>query len=173
MLETFFNFQCSLNQQKLDEKMRVIGALMISACLFACQERTKVTGKKDHNDTTTGNIPVAEQTCYSYIKGKDTAQLKLITTGIVSTGELNYKWFEKDKNTGSIEGEMHGDTLVANYTFNSEGKQSVRQVAFLRKGNQLLEGFGDVEEKDGKVRYKNLSSVKFGNDIVFEKTVCK
>lgn len=153
--------------------MRVISALIISASLFSCQERTKVTGKKDHNDTTAGNVPVAEQTCYAYVKGKDTAQLKLITTGIVSTGELNYKWFEKDKNMGSIEGEMHGDTLVANYTFNSEGQQSVRQVVFLKKGNQFLEGFGDVEEKDGKVRYKDLSKLKFDNAVIFEKIACK
>ncbi|SOD18188.1 hypothetical protein SAMN06297358_2871 [Pedobacter xixiisoli] len=153
--------------------MRIIGALIISACLFSCQERTKVTGKKDKNDTTATNIPVAEQTCYAYVKGKDTAQLTLITTGIVSTGELNYKWFEKDKNMGSIEGEMHGDTLIANYTFNSEGKQSVRQVVLLKKGDQFVEGFGDVEEKDGKVRFKDLSKVTFDNAIVFEKTVCK
>lgn len=153
--------------------MRVIGALIISACLFSCQERTKITGKKDINDTTTTQVPVAEQNCYTFVKGKDSAELSLITTGIVSTGELHYKWFEKDKNAGSIEGEMHGDTLVANYTFNSEGKQSVRQVAFLKKGNQLVEGFGDVEEKDGKVRFKDLSKLKFDDSMIFEKTACK
>ncbi|MFN0255525.1 hypothetical protein [Pedobacter ureilyticus] len=152
--------------------MRIIGALIISACLFSCQERTKITGQKD-NDTTAANIPLEEQTCYSYIKGKDTAHLSLITTGVASTGELNYKWFEKDKNMGTIEGEMHGDTLFANYTFNSEGKQSVRQVAFLKKGNQLVEGFGDVEEKDGKVRFKDLSKLKFDDAMVFEKVACK
>lgn len=153
--------------------MRIIGAFMISACLFSCQERTKVTGEKDKSDTTANNIPVAEQTCYTFVKGKDTAELTLITTGIVSTGQLNYKWFEKDRNMGSIEGEMHGDTLIANYTFNSEGKQSHRQVVFLKKGNQFLEGFGDVEEKDGKVRFKDVSKVGFDNSIVFEKTTCK
>lgn len=152
--------------------MRVISALIISICLFACQQRTKVTGEKDKNDTT-ANIPLAEQMCYAYIKGKDTARLTLITTGSISTGELNYKWFEKDKNTGSIEGEMRGDTLIAYYTFNSEGQQSVRQVVFLKKGNQFLEGFGEIEERDGKMQFKDLKRVDFSNPIVFEKVDCR
>lgn len=152
--------------------MRIIGALIISACLFACQERTKVTGQKEGTDSLTNNIPIAQQVCYSYIKGKDTAKLILITTGIVSTGELSYKWFEKDKNNGSIAGEMRGDTLIADYTFNAEGKQSVREVVFLKKGDQLIEGFGEVEDKGDKVRFKDLGQVQFNNTIIFEKVAC-
>jgi len=154
------------------KKMKFICVLMLSVFLFACQQRTKVTGEKSKTDTT-GTIPVAVQSCYAYIKGKDTAELTLITTGIVSTGELSYKWFEKDRNMGSIEGEMHGDTLIANYTFNSEGQQSVRQVVFLKKGNQLLEGFGEVEEKNGKTQFKDLKKVDFSQPITFEKVACK
>ncbi|MDQ8004744.1 MAG: hypothetical protein REI64_08100 [Pedobacter sp.] len=153
--------------------MKFIYLLLLSVCFFACQQRTKITGEKDKRDTTAGNIPIEEQTCYTYIKGRDTAQLTLITTGVVSTGELNYKWFEKDRNMGSIEGEMRGDTLVANYTFNSEGKKSVRQVVFLKKGDQFLEGFGEVEEKDGKTQFKDLKRVDFSNPIVFERVACK
>lgn len=138
--------------------------------LAACQQSVKVTEEKD---STTAEIPVAEQTCYTYIKGKDTAALMLITTGIVSTGELRYKWFEKDKSSGTIEGEMHGDTLVAYYSFNSEGRRSVRQVVFLKKVNQFLEGFGEVEEKDGTVKFKDLRKIDFSNPIVFEKVPCK
>lgn len=154
------------------ENMRIICALVVSVCLFACQERTKVTGEKSKNDTA-GTIPVAEQACYTYVNGKDTADLTLITTGIVSTGELNYKWFEKDKNMGSIEGEMHGDTLIVNYTFNAEGQQSVRQVVFLKKGDQLLEGFGDVEERNGKTQFKDLKKLDFSKPIAFQKVACK
>jgi len=152
--------------------MKVVIGLSMLACLGACTQTTKITGDKAHTDSV-ANIPVAEQTCYAYIKGKDTAELTLITTGIVSTGELKYKWFEKDRNTGTIEGEMHGDTLIAAYTFNSEGQKSVRQVAFLKKGNQLLEGFGEVEEKDGQTRFKDLKKLDFGPSMVFEKVACK
>ncbi|WP_343531346.1 hypothetical protein [Pedobacter sp.] len=152
--------------------MRVIIVLLALACLAACSQPTKITGDKAKIDSL-ANIPVAEQTCYAYIKGRDTAELTLITTGIVSTGELRYKWFEKDKNMGTIEGEMHGDTLIAAYTFDSEGQKSVRQVVFLKKDNQLLEGFGEVEEKDGKASFKDLKKLGFSNAMVFEKVPCK
>lgn len=152
--------------------MKVVIGLSMLACLSACTQTTKITGDKAKTDSV-ANIPVAEQTCYSYIKGKDTAELTLITTGIVSTGELRYKWFEKDKNVGTIEGEMHGDTLIAAYTFNSEGQKSVRQVVFLKKGNQLLEGFGEVEEKSGQTLFKDLKKLDFSKAMAFEKVACK
>jgi len=152
--------------------MRIGIVLLIFVCLGACNQPTKITGNKEQTDSV-ANIPVAEQSCYTYIKGKDTAELTLITTGIVSTGELKYKWFEKDQNMGTIEGEMHGDTLIAAYTFNSEGQKSVRQVAFLKKDNQFLEGFGEVVEKDGQTRFKDLKKLDFSQPMVFEKVACK
>ncbi|RYG11970.1 MAG: hypothetical protein EOO07_19775 [Chitinophagaceae bacterium] len=95
-----------------------------------------------------------------------------MTSGNVTSGKLNYKLKEKDSNTGTIKGEMRGDTLLAEYTFNSEGTQSVRQVAFIKKGDQLLEGFGDVEQKDGKMVFKNTPKLTYGQSIVFEKVDC-
>jgi hypothetical protein len=151
--------------------MKVICAFLLSLCLFACRQTTKVRIEPKETDTTT-NAPVAEQTCYTYVKNRDTATLSLTTTGVAAAGELDYKLFEKDKNMGSVEGEMHGDTLIANYTFSSEGRQSVRQVVFLKKGDQLLEGTGQVEEKNGKTQFKNLSNLEFGKAIVFEKIAC-
>ncbi len=150
--------------------MRIVGVLLILTSMFACRQTTKVTGEKELG--TNVPAPKSEQSCYAYIKEKDTAQLILITTGVVATGELNYKWFEKDKSTGHIAGEMRGDTLIANYTFNSEGKQSVRQVAFLKKGNQFLEGFGEIQEKEGKMQFKDLKKIDYEKAIVFEKIAC-
>jgi hypothetical protein len=140
--------------------------------LMACRQKTRVTGEKQSSDTSMA-AATTSQNCYTYVKGKDTATLTLLTTGKVSTGELEYKWFEKDKNKGTIEGEMYGDTLVASYTFNSEGQTSVRQLAFLKKGDQLLEGTGDVKEINGKVQFKDLSKLSFANSVVFQKVNCK
>ena len=68
---------------------------------------------------------------------------------------------------------MKGDTLVADYTFNSEGKLSTRQVAFLKKDGKLMEGFGEVVEKDGKIYFKSISDLKFDDAIEFTKINCK
>ena len=69
--------------------------------------------------------------CYSFIKHKDTVLLKMDQFPNVVTGILSYHFYEKDSNNGDIDGTLHGDTLIADYKFMSEGKPSVRQVAFL------------------------------------------
>ena len=142
--------------------------LFVTGIFMACQSNQSTPNNKETSKTTP-----TSQTCYTYTKNRDTASLTLISTGLIVTGELRYQLFEKDSNTGVLQGEMRGDTLVADYTFNSEGMKSVRQVAFLKKEGKLLEGFGDVIEKDGKMVFKTLSTLKFGNSIEFEKVSCK
>jgi hypothetical protein len=112
--------------------------------------------------------------CYEYIKNRDTAALKLNITGDELTGDLSYKLFEKDSNKGKIAGELKGDTIIAEYTFDSEGLRSVREVIFVKQADgKLYEGTGEVEEKGGKMMFKNRSALKFGQSIVFSKADCK
>lgn len=139
--------------------------------IIACQ-----SNKSSENDTDSAgldtNINAPAQYCYAYIKDKDTAKITLMSSGAITTGELSYHLFEKDKSNGIFEGELYGDTLLAEYTFNAEGRESVRQVAFLKKGDELLEGYADVTEKDGKTIFKNKSDLKFGEGLVFRKVAC-
>lgn len=112
--------------------------------------------------------------CYMGILKKDTVSMSLNIKGNqVSSGKLSYKFFEKDKNEGTLIGEMKGDTLLADYTFMSEGVSSVRQVAFLKKGNVFTEGYGDIEESNGKAIFKNTKQLKFDGKIILSKTNCK
>jgi hypothetical protein len=86
--------------------------------------------------------PVSEE-CYSAIIKKDTISMSLNIKGKeIASGKLVYNFFEKDKNEGTLVGEIKGDTLFAEYVFVSEGVSSIRQVAFLKKGNSYIEGFG-------------------------------
>lgn len=112
--------------------------------------------------------------CYVYIKNRDTASLKINMEGEELTGELNYKLFEKDSNKGTIAGEMKGDTIIAEYTFDSEGMRSVREVVFVKKDDgNIYEGTGDVMEKGGKMVFKDRSALKFSPTMIFTKTNCK
>ena len=88
------------------------------------------------------------------------------------TGELVYRLYEKDRNQGSLAGQLKGDTLLAEYRFQSEGSQSVRQVAFLKKGDAYLEGFGEVEEREGKTVFKDVSTLCFTDMMVLRKEDC-
>lgn len=152
---------------------RYFFALAAFAALFtACQGNKSENAATDTATLDTNIVNTNPQSCYQYIKNSDTAKLSFMTSGSITTGELSYHFAEKDSNKGIIKGEMRGDTLVADYTFSSEGKESVRQVAFLKKGDQMLEGFGEVLEKNGKMVFKDLHALKFGQPIIFEKTDC-
>nr|WP_314895499.1 hypothetical protein [uncultured Flavobacterium sp.] len=56
----------------------------------------------------------------------------------------------------------------------SEGVFSVRQVAFLKKGDSYVEGYGDVvDDNKGKVTFKDTKQLKFEGNIVLSKVDCK
>ena len=110
--------------------------------------------------------------CYSSIVKKDTVLLNALMIGDSIKGSLGYKLYEKDQNNGVILGKMYGDTIRANYTFMSEGKESVREVLFLKKDTLLFEGYADVSEEDGKIVFKDMNAVKF-NGLALMKVPCK
>ncbi|WP_379093732.1 hypothetical protein [Pedobacter sp. UC225_65] len=152
---------------------KIFFTLIGLAGLFAaCQGNKSEQNNADSMALDTNITPVTQQLCYSYIKDKDTAKLSLMSSGSITTGELNYNLYEKDKNSGIFKGEMRGDTLIADYTFKAEGTESVRQVAFLKKGDQLLEGFGEVKEQNGKMVFKDINKLTFGQAMVFNKVDC-
>lgn len=111
--------------------------------------------------------------CYRYIKNKDTVILKMKSANGLVSGTLMYNFYEKDKNTGTIEGKIEGDILFADYTFNSEGVKSVRPVAFKKTGNQFIEGYGETEEHNGKTSFKNKDSLNFDHSITLAPFDCE
>jgi len=137
--------------------MVVVRSLLFAsslALLAACQEQS----------TQVAQEPTAAPTgpqCYAYRTETDTVRLTLQTTQPTVTGQLAYRYFEKDRNTGTISGTMHGDTLLADYTFQSEGTTSVREVAFLRRDIGFVEGYGPVAEVQGKTIFKLPRTLRF------------
>lgn len=115
-------------------------------------------------------IPVSS--CYASMSNKDTVRMKLEVFENVVIGTLVYKLHEKDSNKGDFEGQLKGDTLVADYKFISEGIQSVRQVVFLINDGVATEGYGDMEGKDGKMIFKNVKEAAFGKGVILKKEEC-
>lgn len=137
----------------------------ISACNQSPTQNSAVNMKTSPGDTTFS-------LCYSSTVKKDTVRLNALMTGDSIKGSLGYKLYEKDQNNGNILGKMYGDTIRAIYTFMSEGKESVREVAFLKKGTSLVEGYGNVREEGGKMVFEDFEQLKF-NGIVLVKVPCK
>jgi hypothetical protein len=123
--------------------------------LAACHEKSTQATQEPTAPAATG------PQCYAHTSATDTIRLTLQTTQPAVTGQLVYRYFEKDRNQGTIQGVMHGDTLLADYTFQSEGTTSVRQVAFLRRDIGFIEGFGPVAERQGKTVFTQPRTLQY------------
>jgi hypothetical protein len=128
-----------------------------------------IAPKTVQTDTTTRDSVFS---CYAHQTSNNLVMLRLKTISHEISGHLTYDIMGKDKNDGTIMGSMHGDTLIAHYKFMSEGKQSVRQIAFLRRGNAFVEGYGDMEQKGDSMVFSRIDSLSFNGTIVLEQVPC-
>lgn len=142
-------------------KKRFVSLFLMTSGFCACTNSTdkvaenRLPDKVVHTDS-------PKQLCFQSIRGKDTVLLEMeISDHKTASGRLMYHFFEKDKNEGRFTGTIEGDTLLAYYTFTSEGQASVRQVIFLRKDNSWVEGYGAASEGKDTARFTDISAVTF------------
>ncbi len=155
-------------------KLFAIVLIFVAGCTSSGNEKVDTTGG-DSAVISPGSATVKNnpQGCYAWKSGKDSAGLNLQVSGTKVTGTLNYNLFEKDSNKGSITGTMEDDMIVADYTFQSEGMTSVREVVFKIDGDNLIEGLGDIDVEGDTVRYKNKTELEYNTERPFVKTDCK
>ena len=149
-----------------------LAAIMIASCNNESKKSTEITTVEDTVKTIENKIMIPVSSCYSSTTGKDTVTLKVEVSPNVVTGKLLYKFYEKDSNKGEFDGQFHGDTLLADYKFMSEGQLSTRQVIFLIKNNVAREGYGKMEEKNGKMVFKDMKGVSFETGLTLNKVEC-
>ena len=151
--------------------MKTIPFIIIAAfTMIACNNNPK----ENNNTVRSGQKATNTETnCYAYTVNRDTVFIQIQLDGNNVTGDLLYNLQEKDKNKGKLTGLMKGDTLFAEYTFLSEGIESVREVAFIKNGNDYKEGYGDMEEKNGKMVFKNSAGLNFDGIIILKPVKCK
>lgn len=152
----------------------MFAALTLWICA-ACNQpgNTVEPGKEEPTDSTGGEMKamIPESACYAGTLRNDSFFMKMEVFPNVVTGKLEYNFSEKDSNHGDIDGTLHGDTLIADYTFSSEGTSSVRQVAFLVRNDSVVEGYGPMEEKNGKMVFTDLDKLSFSGTPLI-KTDC-
>lgn len=145
-------------------------AITFSAAFFLLISCNSQQEEKNSNEKTDQQ---QTETCYLYINNNDTVTLSTVQEGKTVTGDLAYNLYEKDKNTGTIRGEMKGDLLIADYTFMSEGMKSTAQVVFKKTGNTLVQGYGEVVNQGSSVTFKNIDSLNYTNSILLKETNCE
>ena len=157
-------------------KQSILLSITLTIFTISCNNHSQHTDQKvipvDSSKAIENKIMIPVSSCYASWLNKDTVRLKVEVFEHVITGMLSYHFHEKDSNNGDFEGQFKGDTLVADYSFISEGIRSVRQVVFLIKDSTATEGYGEMEEKNGKMIFKNLNEVIFGKGIILQKVEC-
>ena len=116
--------------------------------------------------------PAGDQCYTSKLNGNIVALSFNVNSHQEVNGKLSYNITGKDKNEGTIVGNMKGDTLIADYTFMSEGVSSVREVVFLQKDGAFIEGYGDVTDANDKVTFKDKKKLKFDAKNTLIKSDC-
>ncbi|RYD81013.1 MAG: hypothetical protein EOP55_00565 [Sphingobacteriales bacterium] len=137
--------------------------------LFAC------TQSKKTNTTETSTVADTSQAsikgCYIYTTNRDTFQLAVTAVDKMDVeGSLIYNFFEKDDSKGTFKGKFDGEILKGDYTFQSEGSTSVREVIFKKTQNGFVEGHGDVKETGQKVVFSKPAAITYANGIELTRT---
>jgi len=158
-------------------KYSILFFITLTCIIWSCNNDPKKSSETNTQEEASkpGDNKSADSNkeCYSYATERDTVflQLERLPKNAV-TGNLIFKYFEKDSNHGEINGKYYGDTLIADYTFMSEGIQSTRQVIFLLKDNSAIQGYGALQERDGKIVFTNPREVDFSMGTKLQKITC-
>ena len=135
--------------------------LLMISCNNDEASTTEIVKDTIGNNGNTPNSTKSLAGCYSMIYLKDTATLSINIIDSNVSGKLQYKWFEKDDNDGAIKGVVRDNLIIANYTFQSEGVSSVREVVFSIKNDSLFEGYGEVVVQNDTTRFVNTNQITF------------
>ncbi|WP_164112138.1 MULTISPECIES: hypothetical protein [Sphingobacterium] len=106
---------------------------------------------------------------YLFQSEKDTISLSLKQEKDSVYGDLKYAFSGKDKNIGKISGSLKDSVIIAEYDFISEGVPSVRQIVFKLTDEGLIEGYGAIEESEGKMIFSDKSNLSFDHGMVLKK----
>ena len=161
--------------------MKRLRIIFPSLVLFSCADAPTTTAgdplssqtvHTNASDTIAHTRPVVLSGCYTMISNKDTATLEISVRDTTVSGSLQYHWREKDWNTGRIQGVLRNDQIHADYTFESEGMTSVREVVFKIEDSTLQEGTGELVQQNNKIVFRNKDQLQFHTIHPFIKVAC-
>ncbi|WP_051947189.1 hypothetical protein [Muricauda sp. MAR_2010_75] len=146
--------------------------------IASCKTKEEKESNGSRSDTSTEmseekmetQSPILEIGCYMYEGNGNKISLELTDISNTVHGNLDYALKEKDASTGTFAGTLHDSMLIGSYTFASEGMESTREVAFLVKDDQLIEGYGELDETG--TAFKDKSALSFSSSMPLRKTDC-
>lgn len=157
---------------------KIVLPILVSFALASCNKKTETTmNNTDSSGVFVDTESAADSTlavttsCYMQVTGNDTLFAQIDDNLGTVTGKMHYKNYQKDSSFGDLLGSSIGDTIKVDYTFQSEGTLSTRELWFLKKDGKLIEGIGDYD-KTGE-RYTNYKKIKFEDGHILDAVDCK
>ncbi|OWY21156.1 hypothetical protein C7N43_10855 [Sphingobacteriales bacterium UPWRP_1] len=157
--------------------------LLTSALLFAmsaCQSPAPTSNNgsaqsADANNTAATPPQSAATTttdtlCFETKSGKDVFSLQLVINGNSVSGNLAFKYYEKDSAYGTLTGTIQNNLIVADYNYTIEGSNQVEVVEFKLEPGKISRKIGELTEKDGKLVLKNPNAAPYSE--MFTKITC-
>ncbi|MEO5776601.1 MAG: hypothetical protein ABIQ27_06830 [Flavobacterium sp.] len=151
-------------------KTRILFSIVFAMLFISCKKETPVEATTVTTVTEETKTEVLKKECYAYNATGNKIEMQIQYNGNDVTGTLNYVIAEKDSNKGTFTGTFENNILLLDYTFQSEGTESVRQIAFQLQGDKLVEGYGEMNE-DG-TRFKDVSKLEFSSTMPLDKVAC-
>ncbi len=151
-------------------KTKIFLSLAIMVITAACKKETSETPENTTTVVEETKVEIPKTECYSYDANGNLVEMRLQYKGNDANGTLNYGLAEKDSNMGTFTGKIENDVLLADYTFQSEGTESRREVAFKVEGKSLVEGYGELNE-DGTA-FKDTKNLNFSSTMPLTKIDC-
>ena len=108
--------------------------------------------------------------CYEAQLGKDVYSLAILSqAGETFEGTLRFKNYQKDSSSGPYEGTYIDGILLGEYSFQSEGMDSVIQVLFKKSAGGFIRGYGKMNAAGD--RFANLNNITYDSSAVFELSI--
>jgi hypothetical protein len=150
----------------------------LTVLIFTVLTMLNCKNKEEKTENSTPQETVSEEKlissldlgCYIFNDGKNNVSFEITENTSEIKGNLTFSFAEKDKNSGSFIGKLNNGILLGKYTFQSEGKESIREVGFKVDGDKLIEGYGDLNE-DGTA-FKDATNLDFTSKMPLTKTDC-
>lgn len=149
--------------------LKITFLLPVATILGACNGGTSPKKEKEKTTTTT---------CYLAVYENDTAKMDLSYLDSVKTkGKLNIYYGNHALNTGTFKGAFKGDTLFVDYAFwlrNKDLGSYTNPLAFLKRGDSLIMGIGQIETTLGRSYFVKGKPINFERTkFVFKPIDCK
>lgn len=155
----------------------VFSIIILFSAFISCKQKkenstSELLYDKKKKDSTETSHKIAFEGCYRMIISNDTATMNVVQKGDSVTGNLIYKKKEKDSNTGFIHLVKTNSRAEGWYTYQSEGKTSVRQIVLKISGDTFAEGYGDIKMNGDTAVFKYPHALNFEEKHTFNKINC-